>query len=424
MEYSSGYLLHQLVNFLNVFFDRGKAKKGKAAFRAAFGQVKDLRSFLGKKPLLAITATADCDMRKRLCSYLALKNPKQVVISPNNDNIRYTVLAADKQLGCFNWLVELMKKEKLNTPHTIIFCHTVSDIVTIFSMLLMKLGKDAYIEGSLPHNKRCLVGVYYSATPESMKERISNFFGGKEGHERVVIASTSLSMGVDYPNVRYVIHFGPGRSLTDHLQQAGRAGRDAKPAYNIIYYLGKHLTGCNASVRYVVKKDDCIRRLLLNNFVDGNVSSVSPLHCCCSRCHKICACSDGNCTIPLNEFDKVCDTPAPNPTGRIVTSDDKDCLKEALMEVKDTLGWQSDVILFDSTGVITHGLSETVIDSLVSNCENIFTIMDLMEAGLASSPKVAVIVLEVFNEIFEDIDNHYDHQEIAQISSSMFNLGL
>jgi len=79
-----------------MLFFRGKGKKGKAAFRQAFGQVKDLRSFLGNKPLLALTATADSQMRKRLSSYLALKNAKEVVISPNNENIRYTVLEADK----------------------------------------------------------------------------------------------------------------------------------------------------------------------------------------------------------------------------------------------------------------------------------------------------------------------------------------
>ena len=136
-----------------------------------------------------------------------------------NENLQQkppSKLASD--LSCFNWLVELVKTEQLNTHFTIIFCHTVSDIVHVFSSLMMKLGKAAYI-GSLPPDQRCLIGIYYSATPEPKKSRICDSFGGK-GNSRVVIASTSLSMGVDYPHFRYVIHFGPGRSLIDHLQQA------------------------------------------------------------------------------------------------------------------------------------------------------------------------------------------------------------
>ena len=61
-------------------------------------------------------------------------------------------------------------------------------------------------------------------------------------------------MGVDLPHVRYVIHFGPGRTLVDHLQQAGRAGRDSESAYDIITYLGKHLVECEGHIRNVVKR--------------------------------------------------------------------------------------------------------------------------------------------------------------------------
>ena len=98
-----------------------------------------------------------------------------------------------------------------------------------------------YVEGTDPPSKRVLIAVYYSATPESSKRRVVNSFTGS-GKARVVIASTSLSMGVDFPHVRYVIHFGPGRTLSHHLQQAGRAGRDSKKAHNVILYQKK--TSC------------------------------------------------------------------------------------------------------------------------------------------------------------------------------------
>ena len=163
------------------------------------------------------------------------------------------MLKADKNLNCFDWLVNLVRQKKEESPFSIIFCHTISDIVLILSVLLRKLGTDAYLEGPEPAPERCLLGVYYSATPKSAKQRVCNSFTGS-GKSRIAISSTSLSMGVDFPNVTYVIHFGPGRTLTDHLQQAGRAGRNSQPAHSIILYQGKHLSHCEQRMKNVVKK--------------------------------------------------------------------------------------------------------------------------------------------------------------------------
>ena len=72
------------------------------------------------------------------------------------------------------------------------------------------------LDGTEPPPERCLLGVYCYVTPEAMKLRITDSFTGN-GNARVVTAYTSLCMGVDFPNVKYAVHFGPGRSLSDHL---------------------------------------------------------------------------------------------------------------------------------------------------------------------------------------------------------------
>ena len=48
--------------------------------------------------------------------------------------------------------------------------------------------------------------------------------------KHIAIATTALSMGVNFPNVRYIVLFGPARGLLDFYQQAGRAGRDGQPS--------------------------------------------------------------------------------------------------------------------------------------------------------------------------------------------------
>ena len=49
-------------------------------------------------------------------------------------------------------------------------------------------------------------------------------------NERIVLASTAQGMGVNFPDIRFVIHLGPARSIVDHLQLAGRAGHDGQQA--------------------------------------------------------------------------------------------------------------------------------------------------------------------------------------------------
>ena len=121
---------------------RGLGKKGKAAFREAFGRVAELRSCLETgMPLLGLTATANKEMRERLTKCLGLKTSNLITVSPNKDNIRFSVLQADKQLHCFNWLLSLLRNKKENTPFTIIFCKTVNDIVSLLTFFFDETWK-------------------------------------------------------------------------------------------------------------------------------------------------------------------------------------------------------------------------------------------------------------------------------------------
>ena len=151
-----------------------------------------MRSFLGMVPVSCITATADRGMQTWLANYLALSNPYTVILSPNKENIQFSVTQADKELCCLNWVVTKLRKEKKDCPYTIIFCQTVNDIALILSFLLTNLGEYAYAEGQAPLAERCLVTVYHSVTPEKMKERVKSSFASGAGTARIVIATTSL----------------------------------------------------------------------------------------------------------------------------------------------------------------------------------------------------------------------------------------
>ena len=101
------------------------------------------------------------------------------------------------ELSCDN----VKKRKERLSLHDYFCCQTVNDIALILSYFLTNLGEDAYVEGEAPLAERCLVIVYYSVTPEKIKERVKSSFESGAGTARIVIATTSLSMGVDFPCV-------------------------------------------------------------------------------------------------------------------------------------------------------------------------------------------------------------------------------
>ncbi len=89
--------------------------------------------------------------------------------------------------------------------------------------------------------------------------------------------------------------------------------------------------------------------------------------------------------------------------SRQTVEEDKLVLKNALDETKDFLSEQCKWRMFDASGVLSHGLSTEVINSIVDNIDIIFTVYDLFEHCSVPSTKVAIIVLELFKELFDDI---------------------
>ena len=69
------------------------------------------------------------------------------------------------------------------------------------------------------------LGTQKKRTEEDFKE---------SGVQRVVVATSALGMGINFQNVEYVIHYGPPHSVTEMIQQSGRAGRSGQQAFSIV----------------------------------------------------------------------------------------------------------------------------------------------------------------------------------------------
>ena len=197
------------------------------------------------------------------------ENTVMLNISPNRENIRFSVIKTTKtdQLGYLGWLIDIIKERHLLSPKTIIFCATMHDVAKVFGFLLAELGDSAHVaeKPRIPENR--LVGIYHSMTLPKYKSRVSHSFKDNVGQVRIVIATSALSMGVNFPDVRYVIHIGPVRSVVDHIQEAGRAGRDGASAHNVVLYHGNQLPHCEEAIKQFARSGSCVRKALLRTLM-------------------------------------------------------------------------------------------------------------------------------------------------------------
>ncbi len=254
---------------------KGKHAKKMEPFRKEFGKVGDLKALLPECPLVALTASLRMSLCKTLQEVLHLKDPFKINASPNKDNVRMSVnkvKSIEEALKSLDWLIEELREKRGAAPKTLLFCNVITDIAHVLSYLLMKLGNDAYMEND--GTKHWLLGVYHAKTWESTKATISEDFQILDAKVRVNIATSALSMGVDYPDVRNIVHFGsPSRTLEGHIQELGRGGRDGKQSHDLVICTGVGLSNCESDVRKLFKDESCYRLNLFKHFD----TDVSPL---------------------------------------------------------------------------------------------------------------------------------------------------
>jgi len=185
-------------------------------FRPAYLEIKDAIHALGRPPVLALTATATTEVMEDVLSQLGI--PRAAVINTGvyRENLQLEVLRTVNEPQKRQHLVRLLQETE---GSGIIYTATVRQVDMLHDLLTSFGFRIAKYHGRMP--------------PKQRKENQDRFM---DDDVQAIVATNAFGMGIDKPDIRFVIHYTMPGSLEAYYQEAGRAGRDGKRARCVLFY--------------------------------------------------------------------------------------------------------------------------------------------------------------------------------------------
>tara|TARA_A100001015_G_C15044368_1_gene742416 strand:+ start:5575 stop:7659 length:2085 start_codon:yes stop_codon:yes gene_type:complete len=183
-------------------------------FRPDYLKIGLLRKIVGDVQIAAFTASADPDTRREIVDSLFIEKPKFFLNGFDRPNISLTCTLKDRPR---KQLFKFLQTRKDQTG--IIYCGSRARTEVLSNALVEKGYKSAFYHAGMTSEKR---------------KQVENRFQCDDG--LIVCATIAFGMGIDKPDVRFVVHVDLPKSIENFYQEIGRAGRDGLPADSLLLY--------------------------------------------------------------------------------------------------------------------------------------------------------------------------------------------
>lgn len=182
-------------------------------FRPSYLEIAKLRDRLPEVPILAVTATATPEVANDICAKLSFKNEKRFQSSFTRPNLAYVVRSCDDKEQ------QLLKIANSVKGSGVVYVRNRNKTKEIATML----------------TKAGISADYYHAGISTEMRNLKQDRWIRD-QVRIIVATNAFGMGIDKPNVRFVVHMDVPDCVEAYFQEAGRGGRDLKKAYAVMLF--------------------------------------------------------------------------------------------------------------------------------------------------------------------------------------------